>query len=237
MVLEDSPWMTTTSLEQFVKHLSDSGLMSDAEIRVVFDSFPPEERPETVEEFARALVRQKKLTKFQAGKLYQGKSAELLFGNYEILDKIGQGGMGMVYQARHRRMKRIVALKTLPPAVTQDEAVVARFHREVEAAARLNHANIVTAFDADEAKGVHFLVMEYVDGMDLSRLVKTHGPLSPADAVNYILQAANGLQYAHTQRVIHRDIKPANLLLDRKGTVKILDMGLARMALSCSVCA
>ena len=127
--------MTAASLEQFVKHLSDSGLMSDAEIRVVFDSFPPEERPETVEEFARTLVRQKKLTTFQAGKLYQGRSAELLFGNYEILDKLGQGGMGMVYQARHRRMKRIVALKTLPPEVTKNEAVVARFHREVEAAA------------------------------------------------------------------------------------------------------
>ena len=92
-----------------------------------------------------------------------------------------------------------------------------------------SHPNIVAAYDADEANGVHFLVMEYVDGQDLSALVKKNGPFSVAKAVNYILQAAKGLEFAHGEGVIHRDIKPANLLLDKKGTVKILDMGLARI--------
>ena len=117
----------------------------------------------------------------------------------------------------------------LPKAVMKDAAVVARFHREVVAAAKLSHPNIVAAHDADEANGVHFLVMEYVEGSDLSALVRKHGPLSVAKAVNYILQAARGLEYAHKNHVVHRDIKPANLLLNSEGTVKILDMGLARI--------
>ena len=117
----------------------------------------------------------------------------------------------------------------LPKAVTKDVAAVARFQREVKAAAKLRHPNIVAADDADEANGVHFLVMEYVEGQDLSAMVKKNGPLPVAKAVNYVLQAARGLEFAHGECVIHRDIKPANLLLDKKGTVKILDMGLARI--------
>src|SRR4029079_14980428 len=111
----------------------------------------------------------------------------------------------------------------------KDAAAVARFQREVVAAAKLNHSNIVTAYDADEAPRIHFLVMEYVEGKDLSALVKQNGPLSIDKAVNYILQAARGLEFAHSEGIVHRDIKPANLLLDKKGTVKILDMGLARI--------
>ena len=137
--------------------------------------------------------------------------------------------MGQVFKAEHRRMKRVVAIKMLPPAVTKDAAASARFQREVEAAAKLSHPNIVAAYDADEANGVHFLVMEYVEGKDLSVLVKQDGPFSVEKAVSYILQAARGLEFAHGEGVIHRDIKPANLLLDKKGTVKILDMGLARI--------
>ena len=137
--------------------------------------------------------------------------------------------MGQVFKAEHRRMKRVVAIKMLPPAVTKDAAAVARFQREVEAAAKLSHPNIVAAYDADEANGVHFLVMEYVEGKDLSALVKKDGPLPVAKAVDYVLQAAEGLEFAHGEGVVHRDIKPANLLLDKKGAVKILDMGLARI--------
>ena len=154
----------------------------------------------------------------------------MILGNYTILDKIGAGGMGQVFKAEHRRMKRTVAVKMLPKAVTKDAAAVARFQREVEAAAKLRHPNIVAADDADEANGVHFLVMEYIEGSDLSALVKKDGPLAVAKAVNYVLQAARGLEFAHGEGVIHRDIKPGNLLLDKKGTVKILDMGLARLS-------
>jgi hypothetical protein len=126
-------------------------------------------------------------------------------------------------------MHRIVAIKVLPAAMTKDAAAVARFEREVTAAARLEHPNIVTAHDADEAGGVHFLVMQYVDGADLAALVKQDGPFSTAKATNYILQAARGLEYAHREGVIHRDIKPANLLVDKHVVVKVLDMGLARL--------
>ena len=124
--------------------------------------------------------------------------------------------MGQVFKAQHRKMKRLVAIKMLPPAMTKDALALARFQREVEAAAKLRHPNIVAADDAAEANGVHFLVMEYVDGKDLSALVKKDGPFPVGKAVNYLLQAAKGLEFAHAEGVIHRDIKPANLLLDKK---------------------
>jgi serine/threonine protein kinase len=156
-------------------------------------------------------------------------SEEAVFGEYRILGKLGQGGMGVVCKAEHRRMHRTVAIKTLPAGKMKSPEVVQRFYREVEAAAKLLHPNIVAAFDAAEHQGVHYLVMEYVDGQDLAQLVKHHGPLPAHVAADYILQAARGLQYAHEQGVIHRDIKPGNLLVDKKGCVKILDMGLARV--------
>jgi serine/threonine protein kinase len=137
--------------------------------------------------------------------------------------------MGLVLKARHRMMGRRVALKIMSPKAVQSPDSVRRFQREVHAAARLTHPNIVAAFDADQAGQTHFLVLEYVEGRDLSSLVKSQGCLDPAKAVDCILQAARGLQYAHEQGVIHRDIKPGNLLMDEEGTVRILDMGLARL--------
>ncbi len=135
----------------------------------------------------------------------------------------------MVLKARHRRMDRVVALKTLPPHAMREPEAVQRFYREVKAAARLVHPNIVTAYDAGEQEGIHYLVMEYVEGQDLATLVKEHGPLPVAQALDCLIQAGRGLAYAHSQGVIHRDIKPGNLLVDRQGVVKILDMGLARL--------
>jgi serine/threonine protein kinase/formylglycine-generating enzyme required for sulfatase activity len=213
-------------LNQFVKHLEDSGILAGDTLN---DFIPPKASPKDGEELARELVRKKKLTKFQAEEVYKGKGKALVLGNYTILDKIGAGGMGQVFKAEHRRMKRIVAVKVLPTNMMKNPAVVARFEREVTAAARLNHSNIVTAFDADNVNGIHLLVMEYVEGADLSALVKKNGPFPVDQAVNYILQAARGLEAAHAEGIVHRDIKPANLLLDKKGTVKILDMGLARI--------
>ncbi|MFH1264497.1 MAG: bifunctional serine/threonine-protein kinase/formylglycine-generating enzyme family protein, partial [Planctomycetota bacterium] len=175
------------------------------------------------------LVRQKKLTKFQAQAIYQGKTKGLILVDYVVLDRIGQGGMGQVYRAEHRTMQRIVALKTLPSAATKSERAIQRFHREVRVAAKLVHPNIVTAYDAGESHGVHYLVMQYVAGSDLSSLVRTHGRLPVGTALGYVLQAARALEYAHSEKVIHRDIKPSNILLDEKGTVKVLDMGLARL--------
>lgn len=217
------------SLAQFRRQLTDSGLMSADELQMLVESFPNDSRPADGEQLARELVKQKKLTKFQAEQIYAGKGSALTLGNYVILDKLGQGGMGMVLKAMHRRMERIVAIKVMSPAGMKSPDAVQRFQREVKAAAKLSHPNIVAAHDADEAKGTHFLVMEFVDGTDLSMLVKKHGPLPAEQAISCIIQAARGLEFAHEQGVIHRDIKPANLLIDAKGTVKILDMGLARI--------
>lgn len=150
-------------------------------------------------------------------------------GDYRILSRIGGGGMGTVYKALHERMGRTVALKVLRPEIQRDPALLKRFDREVRVAARLSHPNIVAALDAREQDGVHFLITEYTEGTDLDALVRGTGPLSVASAVDCILQAARGLDYAHRQGVVHRDIKPANLLRNMHGVVKVLDMGLARL--------
>src|SRR5262249_26205676 len=217
-------------LAQSLQHLSDSGIMSPDDIQSCQHGLPSARKSaDDVQEFARELVRRKKFTAYQATAAYQGKVNALLFGNYVVLDKLGQGGMGMVFKARHRRMNRVVALKVMSQQAMKAPDAVKRFRREVEAAARLTHPNIVAAIDADEARGVHFLVMEYVEGSDLAARGKKHGPLAVAAAVDCIVQAARGLAHAHAEGVVHRDIKPANLLIDRQGTVKVLDMGLARM--------
>ncbi|HEY5311762.1 MAG TPA: serine/threonine-protein kinase, partial [Pirellulales bacterium] len=179
---------------------------------------------------AHELVRVGKLTKYQAAAIYQEKLDALVLGNYVIIDKLGAGGMGQVFRARHRKMDRVVALKLLPKKALSSPDAVERFHREVKAAARLVHSHIVTALDADAGGGTHFLVMEYIEGHDLSALVKKEGPLPVSKAVTYTLQAARGLEHAHAENVIHRDVKPSNLLVDKRGTVKILDMGLARFS-------
>jgi serine/threonine protein kinase len=218
------------TLQQFIERLTASGLMSAAEISAFQEGLPPAERPGDVKALVAALYRAGKITKYQAQAVYDGKTKGLVFGEYVVLDKLGEGGMGVVLKARHRRMDRLVAIKVLPPAAMKQPGAVERFHREVEAAARLSHPNIVTAHDAGEHQGMHYLVMEYVEGHDLATIVKDRGPLEVRQAVECTLQAARGLEYAHGEGIVHRDIKPGNLLLDRKGTVKILDMGLARVS-------
>jgi serine/threonine protein kinase/CheY-like chemotaxis protein len=170
------------------------------------------------------------LTGFQLQAVCNRSYAELRIGNYEVLDRLGAGGMGTVFKARHRRMKRVVALKVLARALAQDPHFVQRFQREVETIARLSHPNVVMAFDAGEAEVGHFLVMEFVEGRDLASLTNRHGPLPVTQALDCILQAARGLDYAHQSGIIHRDVKPANLLLDVAGVVKVADLGLARFA-------
>ncbi|MHC4878245.1 MAG: protein kinase domain-containing protein, partial [Planctomycetota bacterium] len=151
-------------------------------------------------------------------------------GDYDLQDVIGRGGMGAVYRAVHRRMDRTVALKVLRPEISRDPVLMQRFEREVRAAAKLSHPNIVAAYDAREEDGLYCLITEFIDGDDLNAMIRRDGPLPVAEAVDVTLQAARGLEYAHARGIIHRDIKPANLLCDSDGTVRILDMGLARIA-------
>ncbi len=217
------------TLDRFIQNLISSGLMTAEEVSAVQEGLPPDKRPKDVQAFARLLHQQGKLTKYQAAALYQGKTKGLVLGEYEILDRLGAGGMGEVLKARHRTMDRVVALKVVASKAMKSPHAVSRFHREVLAAAKLVHTNIVTAYDASQHEGTHYLVMEFVEGQDLATLVREHGALSVEQAVECIVQAAKGLEYAHSHGVIHRDIKPGNLLLDEEGTVKILDMGLARL--------
>jgi serine/threonine protein kinase len=179
---------------------------------------------------AQELLARKLLTRFQLVALGQGKVSTLRIGNYDILDRLGAGGMGTVFKARHRRMKRVVALKVLSAAFSENPLYVKRFQREVETIASLGHPNIVMAYDADEADVGHFLVMEFVDGRDLAARLESEGASTVRGAVDCILQAARGLAYAHAQGIIHRDIKPHNLLIDRQGIVKLTDLGLARLS-------
>lgn len=219
----------STTLGRFLKHLGDSGVLSLEEVQAIQGKVPPAKGNEDAKQFALDLVKQKKLTLFQADCIYNGKLQGLTLDDYIILEKIGSGGMGMVFKAEHRRMKRLVAIKLLSDTAMKAPENVRRFHREVQAAAKLTHPNIVAAHDAREWKGRHYLVMEYVDGTDLAQLVAKKGLLSIDQAVDYILQAAKGLEHAHKTGLVHRDIKPANLLLDKSGVIKILDMGLARL--------
>lgn len=219
------------SIDEFKELLSQAGLMSVEDLQTFMERGLTEGATISgAEELAAALVDSKRLTDFQLQELREGKIGSLVLGNYVVLEKIGAGGMGVVYKARQRRMKRDVALKVLPEALTQSKDAVARFHREVEAAAKLQHSNIAVAYDADESEGVHFLAMELVDGPNLSQYVKQHGPLPLPHALVLCLQAAKGLKHAHDEGVIHRDIKPGNLMVDQRGTLKILDMGLAHLA-------
>lgn len=153
-----------------------------------------------------------------------------LFGPYRILKKLGEGGMGAVYQAMHTRLDKVVALKVLPSQVTRHQAAVARFEREMRAVGKLEHPHIVRAMDAGEIDGTHYLAMEYVEGTDLAQLVKNRGPLSVVNGCKAIRQAALALAAAHAAGLVHRDLKPANLLVGKNGQIKLLDLGLARLA-------
>lgn len=216
------------SREQFLDCLTKSGLVSAGDIGALQNGLAPDKLPGDSSAMAGELVKQKKLTPYQASILAKGQFQGLVYGDYRVQDKLGEGGMGLVFKAEHRHLKRKAALKVLHPSVTQSEEAVKRFHREVEAVARLQHPNIITAYDASIQDGSYWLAMEYVDGIDLGRLVKEQGPLPVDKAVDYLIQAAHGLEHSHKQGVVHRDIKPSNLLLDADGTVRILDMGLVR---------
>lgn len=157
--------------------------------------------------------------------LPEGRLHDLRIGDYDVLDRLGSGGMGAVFKARHRHTGRVVAIKLLSQELRERPSSVQRFRREAEAAARLSHPNIVATHEAGHCEAGHFLVMEFIEGTDLDRLVKLRGPLSLQLAATLILQAACGLEYAHEQNVIHRDIKPANLLLNSEGRLKITDFG------------
>ncbi|MCX7700349.1 MAG: serine/threonine protein kinase [Gemmataceae bacterium] len=204
---------------------------------------------EDPQELAFALVHRGWLTSYQAEMALQGRVPELVIGGYQILSPIGSGGMGQVFKAWQKRLNRFVALKIIKDEILRSNPrAQRRFKREAMAVARLSHPNIVAICDADEDRGLQFIVLEYVDGPDLERLVRERGPLPWEMVCDFARQTALGLQHAHEAGFVHRDIKPSNLLValadtasrpsgggrlpansgSTFGTIKILDMGLAR---------
>lgn len=214
--------------DEFLSKLSEVGVLSPDEFASVSDSVASGDSSIEPRQLASRLVSEGKLTEYQASALLKGEP-ELLIDKYLILDLIDVGGMGMVFKAIHRSMNRIVAVKMISHQMLGSADLIKRFQREVRVAATLEHTNIVRAYDADESRGVNFLVMEYVRGDNLSRIVRNAGPLPLDKAVDCIRQAAVGLQHAHERGIVHRDIKPGNLLLSDQGVVKILDLGLAHI--------
>ena len=187
-----------------------------------------------IDQLANALVQAGLLTRFQVKQVKQGRYKRFtLADKYRLLELLGVGGMGAVYLCEHAFMHRLVAVKVLPvDKIASDPTALQRFYREARAVAALDHPNIVRAYDIDKYEGLHFFVMEYVDGTSLQEIVARYAVqnqfFDPVRAAHCIAQAASGLQHAADLGLIHRDIKPGNLLLDRNGTVKVLDMGLAR---------
>lgn len=220
--------------QTFLANLRQSGLLNAEQWTAALKQVPDTPRGRLV---ARALVEQGFLTRFQAELLLGGRTEGFILGQYRILDQLGRGGMGRVFKAQHQTMNRTVALKVLSSHLVNTPKGLQMFQREVKAAARLVHPNIVTAYDANQIDSRFFLVMEYVDGPNLDELVRSQGPLPVPLACDFIRQAAQGLQAAHELGMVHRDIKPANLLVQRVGpnpnvpsyVVKILDFGLARL--------
>jgi serine/threonine protein kinase len=216
----------------FLANLRQSGLLTRDQLAQAEAELPDATRGRLL---ARKLVEQGILTRFQAERLLAGRTGGFILGQYRILDQLGSGGMGRVYKAEHRTMRREVALKVLAPNLLKTERAQELFKREVRAAAQLNHPHIVTAYDANHVGDRYYLVLEYVDGPNLDQLVREQGPLSVGQACDFIRQIALGLQFAHELGMVHRDIKPSNLLIkqgDGKsiGSVaKISDFGLARL--------
>ncbi len=217
------------TVDEFLELVRKSGVIDDSKLNAYLDKQKPNgPLPAEPGKCAGKLVRDAVLTYFQAEQLLQGKWKRFTIGKYKVLEKLGVGGMGQVFLCEHKLMRRRVAVKVLPAAKGQDDASRERFYQEARAVAALDHPNIVRAYDIDHDEGLHFLVMEFVDGVNLQDLVKRAGPLDPVRACHYIYGSAVGLQYASETGIVHRDIKPGNILIDRSGVVKILDMGLAR---------
>ena len=191
---------------------------------------------------AREMLQRDWLTAFQVNQLLQGRGFDLVVGPYILLERLGEGGTGWVFKARHQHMNRLVALKVLRRELLADAEVLGRFYREIQVVSQLSHAHVVHAYDAGPLGRMHALVMEYAPGVTLSQLVKKNGPLPIEQATEYICQAARGLQHIHERGLIHRDVKPSNLLVTWErsgvshespaslwGTVKVLDLGLSRL--------
>ncbi|XZE43123.1 serine/threonine protein kinase [Pirellulaceae bacterium SH467] len=225
--------MTQITAERIQELIEKSRLVDAAPLQEAFDKVRAKHSgslPSDPVAVCKELEELGLITRWQSEKILQGKYKGFFLGRHKLLGHLGSGGMSSVYLAEHLGMRHKRAIKVLPKSKLGNNSYLERFQREAKAIASLNHPNIVRAYDIDNEKDTHYLVMEYVEGADMQTLVRKHGPLPYAVAAYYIAQAARGLQHAHDAGLIHRDVKPANLLVDKKGMVKVLDLGLALFA-------
>lgn len=214
------------AIGELVKH----GVLHKDEIDSAFEKYPEAASIDDRDALGDFLEQIGLITAFQAGELRNKRIADLAMANYLILDRLGEGGMGTVFRARHKRMRRIVALKVLNPEIQENPDHLQRFQREIETLARLNHPGVIQAYDADFGPSGFFLVLELVEGSDLDGIVRKNGPLPVSEAIDAMIQSAKALQYVHDQGMVHRDIKPQNLMRNRQGDIKVADLGLVRLA-------
>jgi serine/threonine protein kinase len=218
-----------SSVEELLQLIRKSGMVDEQKLgaylqrRQLTRGLPDDPR-----QFADEMVHDGILTYFQSEQFLLGKWRGFTIGKFKLLERVGVGGMGQVFLCEHMFMRKRVAVKVLPPAKADQPAALGRFYREARAAGGLDHPNIVRTHDIDQDGNLHFIVMDYVDGPNLLDVVKKFGPMDLRRAVHYVRQTALGLEYAFRNHLIHRDVKPGNVLIDRRGTAKLLDMGLAR---------
>jgi cyclic di-GMP phosphodiesterase len=225
---QSSAWLLQKLLASSVIRPSDWEALS-AEVQMDLTQLSRDE------ELLDQLVERKLLTKYQAGRVLAGKTFGLVLGNYRVLDRLGAGGMGVVFQAEHLHLPRLAAVKIVPIPRDEDPRVLQRFRSEMCAIAQMQHPHIVGAMDAgvvedtdSHSPPLHYFVMDYVAGENLEDRVQTHGPLSTATACKLIQQVASALREAHAHDLVHRDIKPSNVLVTPEEQAKLLDFGLVR---------
>jgi serine/threonine-protein kinase len=218
--------MAVTSAAEFFALLEKSGLLIPAQLIQARHAAIADETPRMI---ARNLAHQNLITRWQAGQLLAGRSSFYL-GKYRLIELLGRGGMGASFLAEHVTMNRRVVLKVISRAVSADQASLDAFLADARDVATLDHPNIVHAYSVDNESGRYFLVMEYVEGADLQQLVKRNGPLDYDRAADYVRQAADGLDHAHQRNMIHGKLNPSHLLVNAQGVLKILDLGLTRLA-------
>jgi serine/threonine-protein kinase len=206
-----------------------SGVLAERQFEAVKTRVKSGEFPTDPRALAERLVREEILTQFQANRLLQNKAHGLVIDRYVLLERLGEGAMGRVFKAQHRLMGRLVALKLISPQYATRAKSIARFRRELRLIGRLDHPNIVRAYDAAQFGSSFYLVMEYAPGRSLDRVYESRGRLPPEEVIDYAAQAALGLAHAHAQGIVHRDVKPSNLLLTDDHQIKVLDLGLGTL--------
>lgn len=218
---------TLLTSDELIVRLRKSGLIAESDLNL-FLANQPEEVVSNSASLLEKLTEARYLTRYQATRLGIGKYKGFLLGSYVILDKLGEGGMGQVFLAEHTALRRLVAIKVLSVIANDDATAKERFIREARAAAGLDHPNIVQVYDLNREGAFWYLVQEHVDGVNLQALVSKGGKLTVEAAADYARQTAIGLQHAHENGLVHRDVKPGNIIVDRRGQVHLLDLGLVR---------